>query len=375
MSRHLHIVSFDMPYPADYGGVIDVMNRIKAFHNNGIKIHLHYFKYNDRCGARVMQNYCDPIHVYHRKSPGECLTLQAPYFVSSRVNEDLINNLNKDNHPILFEGLHTTGVLKSINTQNRKICVRMHNNESAYYKELCRHTGNPAKKAYYFAESLLAEKYTPLLPQNCMYACVSKKDADYFKTIGLSNTSFIPIFPSWQQVESPTGVGNLCMFHGKLSVPENEKAALWLLCNVFNKVRVPFVIAGKDPSARLQKAAALCQHTCLVSNPCETEMEDLVQKAHIHILPAFTKNITGIKLKLLHALFKGRHCITTPQMVEGTGLEGACHIGSSANAIASIISQLYYQPFEEEEINLRKRLLSDTYNNEKNIQSFINYLW
>ena len=27
---HLHIVSFNVPWPADYGGVIDVYYRIKA---------------------------------------------------------------------------------------------------------------------------------------------------------------------------------------------------------------------------------------------------------------------------------------------------------------------------------------------------------
>ena len=147
------------------------------------------------------------------------------------------------------------------------------------------------------------------------------------------------------------------------------------MSNVFNKVRIPFVIAGKNPTKSIEKAAGLCQNTCLVSSPSETEMEDLVQKAHINILPCFNKNITGIRLKLLHALYKGRHCVTTPAMVEGTGLEEACHIGTNSNALASIISQLYYLPFEEEEVQLRKRLLEDTYNNDKNIQKFINYLW
>ena len=52
-------------------------------------------------------------------------------------------------------------------------------------------------------------------------------------------------------------------------------------------------------------------------------------------------------------------------IVAGTGLEGACHIGSNANAFASIITQLYHQPFTKEEIILRKRLLGTTYDNEK----------
>ncbi len=135
------------------------------------------------------------------------------------------------------------------------------------------------------------------------------------------------------------------------------------------------MIAGKKPSNRLQKMAHLCQHTCLVADPSETEINDLIRKAHINVLPCFNKNITGIRLKLLHALFEGRHCVVNEAMVKGTGLEAACHTGTTANAFASIIAQLYHQPFTKEEIVLRKKLLGDTYNNEKNTRQLIAYLW
>jgi hypothetical protein len=62
-------------------------------------------------------------------------------------------------------------------------------------------------------------------------------------------------------------------------------------------------------------------------------------------------------------------------MVSGSGLEPACHIATNANAFASIIAQLYHQPFGEEEIRLRKRLLCTTYDNEKNSKQLIQWLW
>jgi hypothetical protein len=163
------------------------------------------------------------------------------------------------------------------------------------------------------------------------------------------------------------------LYHGNLSVPENEKAAVWLLTHVFPKIRIPLVVAGKDPSNRLDKMAHLCQHTCLVANPSGTEINELVRKAHINILPSFST--TGIKLKLLHALFEGRHCVTNEAMVKGTGLEPACHIGMNATAMASIITQLHHQPFTQEEIRLRRKLLGDTYNNARNAERLIPYLW
>ena len=32
VDRHIHVVSFNVPYPADYGGVIDVYFRLQALH-------------------------------------------------------------------------------------------------------------------------------------------------------------------------------------------------------------------------------------------------------------------------------------------------------------------------------------------------------
>jgi len=44
--QHLHIVSFDIPYPANYGGVIDVFYKAQALTAKGVKVHLHCFEYN-----------------------------------------------------------------------------------------------------------------------------------------------------------------------------------------------------------------------------------------------------------------------------------------------------------------------------------------
>jgi len=353
-----------------------MMNRIRTFKKLDVGIHLHYFSYNDRGTPNELNQFCESIHVYDRKSLQKGFSLTLPYIVSSRINDELISNLNKDLHPVLLEGLHCAGILPFLDLGKRKVVVRMHNDESIYYKELARAATGFLQKIYFRNESRLLKKFTHHLPDECLYACVSEKDIQVLREDhGLTNTAFVPTFPTWQKVCIEEGVGNLCLYHGNLSVPENEEAALWLLCKVFTKIRMPLVIAGKKPTKRLQKVAHLCQHTCLVADPTESEMNDLIRKAHIHVLPCFNKNITGIRLKLLHALFEGRHCVVNEPMVAGTGLEAACHIGANANAFASIITQLYHQPFTEEETNLRRHLLGQTYNNEKNTRRLIQWLW
>ncbi len=374
MNRHLHIVCLDVPSPADYGGAIDMLYRIESLYNAGIKIHLHYFSYNHRGNPNELNQYCESIHVYERKTGHKGFSFSKPYIVSSRINQELITNLNKDNHPILLEGVHCTGILPQLNTGNRKVIVRLHNDEADYYKQLSSVEKNIFKKIYFRYESHLLSNYEHSLPPQYLYACITTKDEAHFREQhGLKNSFFLPAYTPYEKINSSEGIGNFCLYHGNLSVPENEKAATWLLTRVFSKIKVPFVIAGKNPSKRVDKLSHLYQHTCLVANPTDTEINDLVKKAHINILPSFSN--TGIKIKLLHALFEGRHCVTNEAMVNGTGLEAACHIGTNANAIAAIIMQLHHQPFTAEEIRLRENLLGNTYNNALNTKQLIQYLW
>ena len=353
-----------------------MMNRLRMLKKSDIGIHLHYFSYNERGTPNELNQFCESIHVYQRKSGSKGLSVNTPYIIASRVNSELIRNLQQDNHPLLLEGIHCTGILRHLELGKRKVVVRMHNEESIYYREMATATRSLWKKLFFYNESRLIRKYTHNLPAACTYACISNSDLQLLRDeYHLPHTEFLPAFPTWQQVSGEEGMGNLCLYHGNLSVPENEKAALWLLQEVFTKVRKPFVIAGKKPTRRLQKMAHLCQHTCLVADPTETEMNDLVRKAHINILPSFNTRSTGIRLKLLHALFEGRHCVVNEQMVRGTGLEAACHTGTTANAFASIIAQLYHQPFTQEEIMLRKKLLCTDYDNEKNTRRLIQWLW
>jgi hypothetical protein len=376
VSRYLHIVCLDAPWPADYGGAIDMMNRIMAFKKAGVLIHLHYFSYNERGNPEELKQFCESINVYERKKGLKCFSLSLPYIVSSRINEKLISRLNEDNHPVIVEGLHCTGILPFINKNGRKIIVRMHNEESIYYKELARAEKSLVKKIYFTIESKLIKKYTTGLPGNVMYACVSQEDIIALaKNKQLTNLQFIPTFPAWQKTESIGGIGSYCLYQGNLSVSENEEAANWLIKNVFSKIEKPLVIAGKNPSKKLGRLASLTKHITLIANPAEAEMNDLVQNAHINLLPLFNKNSTGIRLKLLHTLFRGRHCVVNAAMVKGTGLEAACHMAANANAFASIIMQLSNQPFTNEETALRKKLLGDTYDNDKNTAAFIRYLW
>jgi hypothetical protein len=102
-------------------------------------------------------------------------------------------------------------------------------------------------------------------------------------------------------------------------------------------------------------------------------MQDLIAKAQVNVLPSF--NCTGIKLKLLNALFNGRHCIVNRGMVSGTGLESICHITEGADDMRSKVIDLYSRPIQPEEIRQRKEVLSELYNKEDNVDKLLRSIW
>jgi len=226
------------------------------------------------------------------------------------------------------------------------------------------------KKIYYYNESRLLKLYEKKLAGKYPILAVAEKDVHtYQQKFNAKQIWQLPVFVPWNEIKCREGMGTYCLYHGNLSVEENEKAAIWLLQNVFNDLKVPFVIAGKNPSATLEKVAHQAEHTCLVGNPAEDEMRDLISKAQMNVLPSF--NETGVKLKLINALFNGRHCVVNDAAVEETGLAPACHTGTNAESFKQIIIQLYHQPFTEEEKTLRQKILCGTYNNKLNAQKLI----
>jgi glycosyltransferase involved in cell wall biosynthesis len=373
LSKHLHIVCFDIPYPPDYGGVAEVFFKIKSLAEAGIKIHLHCFKYG-RTEQPELKKYCFEVCYYQRNQGHKGISFNLPYIVSSRANEKLLENLLKDDYPILMEGIQSTYFIDNHKLENRKIVVRLHNVEFEYYKQLAKQTKSIIKKTYYLIESLLLKNYERKIANKALFLGLTEKDvATYKSELKASSIFYLPPFIGWKFPLCLEGIGSFCLYHGNLSVAENERAAFWLLENVFNDIEIPFVIAGKNPSDELINAAHKKTHTCLVANPSEKEMHDLIQKAQINVLPSFSTS--GIKFKYLYSIFCGRHCIINDNMQSGTFLGSATHIGNNADAFKSIIFQLFNKPFGIEEIELREQLMHEYYNNKNTAEQLINFLY
>ncbi|MCC8094833.1 MAG: glycosyltransferase family 1 protein, partial [Tannerellaceae bacterium] len=67
MDRYLNIIALNIPWPPNYGGIIDIYYKIKALHALGIKIILHCFEY-ERGASPELDSLCDQVYYYKRRT-------------------------------------------------------------------------------------------------------------------------------------------------------------------------------------------------------------------------------------------------------------------------------------------------------------------
>jgi len=371
LEKHLHIISLTVPYPVDYGGVFDLFYKLAALQQQGIKIHLHCFDYG-RGTQSTLNKYCETVNYYKRS--GYELFSSLPHIVSSRKNESLLENLLKDSYPILMEGIHCTYLLNDDRFKNRRCFVRLHNVEFEYYRDLYRSATSLLRKMYYKRESSLLYRYEKDIANKAIFLSVTEKDATtYIKEFGCRSVIHLPLFlPDWK-INLIAGMGSYCLYQGDLSIDANIKIVEWLVKKIFAELDISLIIAGKNPTDGIKKMVKEYKNISLIADPSESDMQELIEKAHINIIPSFSN--TGIKLKLLNALFNGRHCVANSATVEGTGFEHLCHVADTTDHLKNLIAQLYYQPFREDEVQARKTVLEHHFNNEVNAGKLIDIIW
>lgn len=365
---HIHIISFNVPYPPNYGGIIDVYYKLKALHAAGIGIILHCFEYG-RGEAPELEAFCEKVYYYKRRTGLLANLSLLPYNVNSRKDPELIRNLLRDDYPILFEALHTCYYIDDKRLQNRLKIYRESNIEHDYYYHLAKASRGLVKKAFLRIESWRYRRYEKVLKHADRMLVVSTADTEYLKKqFPQVRMEYMPSFHANDQVTILPGQSDFILYHGNLSVVENEHAALYLIREVFSKMDYTCIIAGMNPSRHLQEAAAPYPHIQIKANPDQYEMDYLVQNAQIQTLITFQD--TGLKLKLLNSLFSGRHVMVNSLMLTGSGLDDLCVIANTPQEMILACNRLMQIPMTSERIAEREQLLFPNYSNRHQAERF-----
>lgn len=335
----LHVISFQNPYPPNYGGVIDVYYKLKALKEAGYDITLHTFAYRERSHVEEeLKDVVSEIIVYERNIDVLRQMSLKPFIVNSRNNRALLANLIKDNAPILFEGLHTCAFLDSPLLTNRLKIVRAHNVEHHYYSGLAKASKGIAKKLYFYLESFRLKRYEKVL-RNADYICaISQPDLDYFRSKYGDKSVLLPCFFDDAKRDKDLPFEDYVLYQGNLSVEENIKAVEWIIDNVSTMMpSTNFVFAGLNPPEHLVEKIGKERNATLKTNLSAEEMDSLISRTKVSLLITFQP--TGVKLKLLNALGKSGSIVANSMMVSGSGVEEYCLVADEPEQIRELILQ------------------------------------
>lgn len=371
MANRIHIITFQVPYPADYGGVIDIYYKAKALKEAGYNVVLHCFAYKGRDFQKELLDIADEVYVYKRNTCWLNRLGIMPYIVKSRKSKELLVRLQKDDAPILFEGLHTCYYLDSPLLKDRKKFVRAHNVESDYYYYLSGTTISIKKKIFFLVESWRLKRYENILKSADIIFSITEKDRKYFANrFPNTDVRLLPCFHNGADDIDPTlkkGSGKYLLYHGNLSVEENINAVYYLAERIIPRMpTVKWVIAGNKPPQELYDVVKELQNVTVVPNPSIKKMTKLITEANANVLITFQS--TGIKLKLLNALYKGGFCIVNDKMTESTGVGELCRVTHSDSDLVNALNEVFGKKYDEKEEQKRIELLNKYYNNEVNIK-------
>ncbi len=357
MPYSLHIIAFNVPYPANYGGIIDVFSRIKNLHREGVEIILHCFQYGRAEADEMLGVYCEKIYYYERDMRKQNLFSSFPFIVKTRANKLLLQRLQQDEYPILCEGTHCTFWLRHPSLQERFKMVRMHNVEWKYYYNLARMESHIFRKIYFYWEAYKLKKYElkTLKQYASALLCVSKEEQKYFSQHQYKNVEYMSSSNPNDTVDSLEGRGEYLLFHGDLSVIDNEQAVLWMMENIADKIDLPFYVAGLNPSAILQQQAKKHKTVSLFPNLSNEEMSQLIQNAHINIL--YSNQAVGLKIKLLNALYQGRFVLGNANIITIENLKPLCFQFETAGQAIAQIKEVVTKEFSKKDIQKRRAIL------------------
>lgn len=352
MSKSINVVAFNVPFPANYGGVIDVYYKLKSLKKEGYNIILHCFHYG-REEQKELESLCQEVYYYKRKTGLWANLTFLPYIVQSRSNKALLNNLLKNDFPILFEGIHSCYFLAHSKLAKRLKIVRSHNIEHDYYYELFRNENNPLYKLYFLFESIRLKNFYPSLRRANQILAISKGDHDRLKLDFPSvKVDLVYGFHENNTIQIKTGKGEYAFYHGNLEVSENIKVAEFLIKEIAPNSSLPVIIAGLNPSDALKKLVAKTKNVTLKANVTETEMDELIKNAQVHFM--FTYQDTGLKLKLMNTLFKGRFIIANDSMLDGMTFDDSVKLVKMNSAeIVKSIDGIKDLTFEQSNIERR----------------------
>ncbi|MFV0205094.1 MULTISPECIES: hypothetical protein [Empedobacter] len=355
----LHFISMDVPFPPNYGGVIDVFYKLKAFHQLGIEIHLHLFGFNE-IESDVLRKYAKEVYFYPIHQKPNYIFKKYPISVRSRDSQLLYERIKSLKAPIFFESLKTTFILNKYTLEGYSKYLRLHNIEQNYFSGLAESEKNLAKKALFYIEAKKYIQYENIIHQFDEVFTLSKFEQNYIQE-KYNKGKFVPVFHGNETFQSLSEKGEFALYHGDLRASDNCKVVDFLI-EVFKEIDYPFVIASGSREDWVKAKIKNHPHIQFVKLKDFNHLKKLFAKAHLNIAWSFQES--GTKLKVINALFNSRFSIINENVIDDEKISGLCVQVLNKLELIKAINHLKNKPFlgSEEYIDTLEYDLNDKLN-------------
>lgn len=340
------VLCHKIPYPATDGGCIATLNMIRGLAEAGAEIKalcMSTPKHNGlvqdippnlipnvKWGGVFVDTTLNPFNalknIFFSKLP-----YNAERFISFEFNEALIEDISQNNYDVVqLEGLYLAPYIESIRKNTKaKIVLRSHNIEFLIWDRMALEEKNPIKKWY----------------KTLLYKRVKRMEIGSLNNIDglvpitkIDETLFLQHYNGPCKVSS-TGIlddkfnlntesnETLSLFHiGALDWVPNQSGLLWFCQNVYLKLKqkipeLQFIVAGRNAPAELEsKLESL--NVNYVGEVSDATV--FIDEHDIMIVPLFSGS--GMRIKIIEAMARGKCIVTTPVGAEGIPVINGKHI-------------------------------------------------
>jgi polysaccharide biosynthesis protein PslH len=328
-------VCHKVPYPAVDGGCLAMKQLSDSLIRKGIHVevfalatHKHPFKNELKQNSYFIEtnfSYCEiDTEIKPFRWIVNLLFSKLPYnaerFYSKGAAEALKNKIRENSYDaIILESIYSGVYLQDIyEVFNRHVYLRTHNIEHQLWSDKLKQTFNPIKRFLFHNIKSRLRKLENHIANKCTgIIAISKTDSDYFRTSTKYNRTIIHPF-TFRIIKPPElPLTNPIKFYfiGAMDWEPNLKGIEWFLSEVWNHQAInsiaEFHLAGKNMPLEL-KTLNLPN---FINHGEVPKAEDFIRDKQVLITPLFEGS--GIRIKILEAMSKGKVVISTSKGIEG----------------------------------------------------------
>jgi hypothetical protein len=356
-NKRILIASPFFPYPPSFGGIFDILGRIKELKKLGYTLDLIYSdkKKPKPKDLEFLSKFINELYFVKRTNKLINLFSFNPLQVVSRKGLRFID-LKHNYDLLIIENDSAAEILSNPSLKAENIVLRVQNNESIYFQNLANSTINVFKKAYYYSESIKFKRHSSLL-FNIVNRLWFISSDEYLKD------KVINARTKGIHLPSPINLGNInrrsldsnnVLFVGALFMPNNLEAIEWYLKNIHKDVlkvfpKYKFIIAGSTGKYSKSYFDSKFSNIPAVEVYFDLDSLDFVyDKASVFVNPM--RHGAGVKIKSIHSIINGLPLVSTKTGSEGIGLTDGVnflHGETKTEFINGVMAMLKDKPLRE----------------------------